>query len=339
MSKQQMYISNLHAVGELVYEKKDIPECLEDEVLVKIKNCGICGSDIARVLKTGTYHFPTIPGHEFSGEVVLDKSGKYKGKRVAVFPVIPCRMCDMCKKGNYAQCIDYDYYGSRCDGAFAEYISVKKKNIIEIPDNVSFEEAAMCEPASVALHAIKKLKIKNDDHILITGAGPIGIMAGIWAKSKGASKVSYIDIDKRKIEFAESFGFSEYDGSSIDKVLEGTGASSALEKAIKSINPFGKIVLMGNPSKTVDLSSEIYQKILRKELTIYGTWNSSFSEKENDWKETLMALSEKKLDIKRIITHRTTLENCLNAIKMMDEHKEFYCKIMIENERSEQNEK
>jgi len=121
----KMKSANLHAIGDLRYEEVKVPVCKEDEVFVKIKNCGICGSDIGRVLDHGTYHFPTIPGHEFSGQVIYDPEGNLEGKRVAIFPLLPCFSCDMCKEERYAQCRDYDYYGSRRNGAFAEYIAVR----------------------------------------------------------------------------------------------------------------------------------------------------------------------------------------------------------------------
>lgn len=197
MDKKMKELS-LFAIDDLRFIETDIPTCEKDEVLIKIKNCGICGSDIVRIFKNGTYHFPTVPGHEFAGEVVFDPSGDLKGKRVVVFPLLPCFKCEMCKKGMYAQCSGYDYYGLRRDGAFAEYIAVKRFNLLEIPENVSFEEGAMCEPASVALHAVKKAGIKRGDVVLISGAGPIGLICGLWAKICGAKKVLMFDIDLKK---------------------------------------------------------------------------------------------------------------------------------------------
>lgn len=330
----KMKAANLHAVADLRYEEMDIPQCGEDEVLVKIKNCGICGSDIGRVLAHGTYHFPTVPGHEFSGQVVYDAAGEYTGKRVAVFPLLPCFKCDMCAEENYAACRDYDYYGSRRDGGYAEYIAVKKWNLVELPDNVSYEEGAMCEPVSVALHATKKLEIKEGESLLITGAGPIGLIAGMWAKSFGASKVCYIDIDTEKIAFAKSLGFEEYDGTSfVDAVLEGTGASSAITTAINAVNPYGKMVFMGNPSRDIALTAKTYQNILRKEVKINGTWNSAYASYDNNWKDGLQAISEGKLNIRQLITHRPSLAEAFDGIKMMRDRTEFYCKVVIDNEK------
>lgn len=323
----------LFNINDLRYTETDIPKCAEDEVLVKIKNCGICGSDIGRIFKTGTYHFPTIPGHEFSGVVTLDASGEYIGKRVVVFPLLPCFNCDMCKQGRYAQCKNYNYYGSRRDGAYARYIAVKKFNLLEIPDGVSFEEGAMCEPASVALHAVKKAEISKGCSVLISGAGPIGLVAAEWARLFGAEKILMFDIDPDKIEFCKKNGFYEYDGSEkFCRAIEGTGAGNALSKITDGIDPGGKIVLMGNPSEAVSLSPKEYQKILRKELRLEGTWNSSYSDCQNDWRDSLKAMADGSIKLKPLITHRVSLEECGKMLEKMRDKKEFYCKVMIENE-------
>lgn len=329
----KMKAANLYAPGDLRCEDIDIPVCGEDEVLVEIKACGVCGSDIGRVLTKGTYHFPTVPGHEFAGKVVYDKSGEFTGKRVTVFPLLPCFKCESCESEYFAQCYDYDYYGSRRDGGFAQYIAVKKFNLVELPHNVTYEEGAMSEPVSVALHAVKKLEISGGETVLVTGAGPIGLIAGMWLRSFGAEKIYYTDIDERKLDFCKEFGFDAYDGSVVDCALEGTGASSAITSAIKAVKAHGKIVLMGNPSNDIALTAKDYQDILRKEILLKGTWNSSYASYDNDWKESLEAVSESKIVIKDLITHKVPLEDCFDAIKMMAERKEFCCKVMVSNEK------
>lgn len=316
---------NLHGIGDLKFDEKEMPSFGDDEVLLKVKYCGICGSDIGRVYSHGTYHFPTIIGHEFSGEVIKDNSGEYLGKRVAVFPLLPCFKCDMCESGNYAQCRNYDYYGSRRDGGFSEYIAVKKWNLIELPENVSFAEGCMCEPCSVALHAIKKLGDINGKNILITGAGPIGIIVGLWAAKFGANRIYFIDIDEQKIKFAQEFGFLKHNGEEVDCSIEGTGAASAITSAINSVKAFGSIVLMGNPSKNVDLTAKDYQSILRKELYLSGTWNSKYSD---EWHQSLEEINKGELNIKKLITHEVSLDGCIEAFEMIRDRKEFYCKVV-----------
>ena len=320
----------LHKISDLRYEEVPMPDVKDDEVLVKIKSCGACGSDIPRVFSKGTYHFPTVIGHEFSGIVVKDKRESLTGKRVAIFPLLPCFECESCESQNYATCNHYDYYGSRRDGGMAEYIAVKRWNLVLLPDNISYDEGAMCEPVAVARHAVMKLKVQKGENILISGAGPIGIIAGQWAKAEGAGDIYYFDINERKIEIAKTFGFKEYRNDvKIDSVIEGTGHSTAVEKCLEAVKPFGKVVLMGNPLGDVLFSQHTYWHILRKELILSGTWNSSYAEKNNDWKESIKALSEGLIDVKPLITHTYSLSECNRAFNLMKEGKGFYNKVML----------
>lgn len=328
--KKSVKSANLHAINDLRYENTYIEECQNDEVVVEVKSCGVCGSDISRVYSKGTYHFPTIIGHEFSGKIVFDPKSELSGKKVVVFPLLPCFKCKSCEEGSYATCERYDYYGSRRDGGMTEYINVKSWNILIMPENLSYDEGAMCEPVSVARHAILKLNIKRDENVFISGAGPIGLIAGQWAKMFGAKQVYYIDIDDRKIEFAKKLGFSEYNKDvQIDCVLEGTGNSNAIQKCLEVIKPHGKMVLMGNPSGDVSFSQSTYWHILRKELNISGTWNSSYSNNNDDWKESLNAMSSGKIDVKPLITHKYPLSECNKAFEMMEERGEFFNKVIL----------
>lgn len=331
MNDNTMKQLRLHRVGELRLDTVPVPKCAEDEVLLKIRCCGICGSDIGRIFKTGTYSFPTAPGHEFCGDIVFDPQNILTGKRAAVFPLLPCFKCDMCKEEKYAQCADYDYYGSRRDGAYAQYIAVKRFNVVLLPDNVSYEEGAMCEPAAVALHAVEKLGSVENKSVLISGAGAIGLIAAQLAAHFGAKKVMLFDIDREKTAFFKNLGFEEYTSGTVDAALEGTGASGALSRIIDAIRPFGKVVLMGNPSNDVSLSPKDYQMILRKELNIEGTWNSSYAAMKNDWADVLKKISDGALSLKMLITHRVSLERAEQMLKAMRDKKEFYCKVMIEN--------
>lgn len=325
-----MKCANLHAVNDLRCENIPVPECEEDEVLVAVKSCGICGSDIPRVYTKGTYQFPTVIGHEFAGRVVCDPLGEYEGRKVAVFPLLPCFSCSSCQEGNYATCENYDYYGSRRNGGMSEYIAVKRWSLLPVPENVSYNEAAMCEPVSVARHAICKLCIRKGDSLLISGAGPIGILAGQWAKRFGADKVYYFDIDPRKIELAKKFGFLEYRGGvRVNCVLEGTGFSDALAKCLTAVEPSGRMVLMGNPAGEISMPQNTYWQILRKELTVHGTWNSSYNDRQNDWKESLKAMAEGRINAKPLITHIYPLESCNQAFEMMKNKTDFFCKVML----------
>ncbi len=334
---------NLHAVGDLRYEEVPDPVRQKGEVLLKVKACGICGSDIPRIFKKGTYHFPTIPGHEFSGEILEADDPSLVGKKAAVFPLIPCRTCASCQVGEYAQCSDYDYYGSRRDGAYAEYLAVKEWNLVPF-DGISYEEAAMCEPAAVALHAVGLADIKVGDTVAIFGAGPIGMMLALWSKASGAARVVLCDIDPLKVKFAAGMGFdavnttetdaAEYiksvtGGRGADACIEGAGATQTWESCIKSVRSFGHVVCMGNPFGDMTLTQGTYSQLLRKQLTIRGTWNSSYNDAHNDWRTALDAITKRIVDVRPLITHRFALEDYKQAFDMILARKEFYSKVMF----------
>lgn len=339
----------LHGIGDLRVEEVNTPSPAKSEVLIKIKASGVCGSDISRVFTKGTYHFPTIPGHEFSGQIVAVGAGVSStliGKKAAVFPLIPCMKCDACQIGEYAQCSDYNYFGSRCDGGFAEYISVPSWNLVIVPESLSYEEAAMAEPAAVAVHALRQAGIEIGDKVVIYGAGTIGLMLGQWALAWGADQVMLVDIDKAKIAFAKELGFENVwnsttgdpvewikeitGGRGADLAIEGAGVSSTLEQCLKCVRPFGKVVAMGNPIGDMKLSQKAYWELLRKQLKIVGTWNSSYiSLPKNDWVLAVRAMEQKKINVKSFITHRFPLNMSIEALEIMKNKSEFYNKIMF----------
>lgn len=338
----------LHAIGDLRYEDTPNPVRQAGEVLLKIKACGICGSDIPRIFQKGTYKFPTIPGHEFSGEIVDADNRDLIGKRAAVFPLLPCNKCSSCQVGEYAQCKDYDYYGSRRDGAFSEYISVKEWNLVFFDPKTSYEEAAMCEPASVALSAINKASLKVGDTVVILGAGPIGLMIAMWARINGALKIVLCDINQSKVDFAKELGFehsinsmhtdpvkyiqSLTEGKGADVSIECVGFESTWEQCLEAVKISGTVICVGNPSKSMTLSQNGYWEILRKQLTVKGSWNSNYNSSHNGWKTTLEAIDSGCLNLKPLITHRFKLSESDEAFKIMRENKEFHSKVLFVNE-------
>ena len=189
----------------------DVPEPMlkDGEVLVEVKAAGICGSDIPRIFANGTYHFPTIPGHEFAGVVckVKDKENEgLIGKRVGVFPLIPCRTCAPCQKRQYEMCMHYDYLGSRSDGGFAEYVAVPVRNLIEIPDGISMEAAAMLEPASVGIHALRRVYEEGMNSAVIFGPGTIGLLIAQWLRALGIEKIILVGTGEGQKKLAGELG-------------------------------------------------------------------------------------------------------------------------------------
>lgn len=328
---ETMKAAVLHAVGDLRYEDVPMPVAGPGEVLLRVRAAGICGSDLPRVFEKGTYHFPTIPGHEFAGEIVESREDpSLVGRHAAVFPLLPCRSCPPCEVGEFANCLHYDYYGSRRDGGFAEYIAIDRRNLILLPDSLSFACASLCEPGAVARAAIRRLDVQLGDLAVIWGAGPIGLIAAQWARESGAGCVRVVDISPEKLAFAKQFGFEPYDpdrDGPVDCALEGTGASAALNTLVTSMKAHGRVVLMGNPARNMDLAQSTYSQILRRELLLRGTWNSSFNKSVNDWTATVDAMASGKIKYEELITHRYSLDQCCEAFEMMRSRREFYTKV------------
>lgn len=335
---------NLHGVGDLRYEDVPLPERKQDEVLLRVRAVGICGSDIPRVFEKGTYHFPTIIGHEFAGEIVEADDSSLIGKGASVFPLLPCGKCLACQTDHYAQCKAYSYYGSRQDGAMAEYLAVKEANLCLLPDGVSYEAAAMNEPAAVALHAFRKSCAVLGDTVVIYGIGTIAFLLAWWAKAAGVSNIILAGRSQAKVQMAEQLGFAavnvreadlgEYvrgltGGEGADVCIEGTGCSDGAEACLDAAKRFGNVVLMGNPAGNVNISQNGYWQILRKELQLIGTWNSSFSRKENDWQQSLQAMQSGILKPEKLITHRFSLSEYKKAFDLMHEKQEPYLKVMF----------
>ena len=326
----------LHGVGDLRYGEVPDPVRKEGEVLIEIKASGICGSDLPRVLAKGTYSFPTIVGHEFAGVIIEADEEALLGRKCTAFPLLPCKECVNCETGHYALCENYNYYGSRCDGGFAQYISVPLWNVVLAPEELSFEEIAMTEPCAVALYALEQARLKVGDRVCVFGAGPIGIMIGKWATLKGAGSVTLVDIDEKKVAFAKDLGFETEIEGKYDIVIEGAGVSASYEQAMVVAKTFGTVVLMGNPIKQMELSQHGYWEILRKELTVKGTWNSSYTKENNTWKTALAFM--KQLELSSLVSHRYELSQCNEAFTMMSERKEFFNKVMfVENRKKEEN--
>lgn len=328
----------LHGVNDLRYDDIEIPELQPGWALIEVKAAGICSSDVDRVFTKGTYHFPTVPGHEFSGLVHAVGSEADRtliGRKVGIFPLIPCRTCPQCKGKHYEMCVSYDYVGSRRDGGFAEYVAVPVWNLIELPESVSFTSAAMLEPLSVALHAVKAGGVKRGDEVAIIGTGMIGICAGQWACRFGAKSVTVIGRNEGKRKLVEACGLQyEVWGakgvmSQYEFVLEAVGSPSAVEMAIGCAAPGGTVMLMGNPSGDMLLTQDIYWRILRQQLVLKGTWNSVYDGMNpSDWMEAVRALSDGSIMVEPLISHQFPQERLMDGLRLMCNHKEPYCKVM-----------
>lgn len=330
---------NLHGVDDFRYEDVPMPECNPGWAIIEVRAAGICSSDISRVFTKGTYHFPTIPGHEFSGvvyEVGSEEDKDLLGKKVGCFPLIPCKKCAQCGEGHYELCSNYDYVGSRRDGAFAQYVAIPVWNLLVLPEEISYEYAAMLEPLAVGLHATRMAAIKEGDRIAVVGTGMIGICAAQWARKFSNTDEVYIigrNEIKRKIVESNNLKYINQNKDIIsgeyNVVIEAVGSPSSIDTALNIVSPSGTVVLMGNPSDNISLTQATYWRILRKQLTVRGTWNSSYAGTEpSDWTEAVRALSEGSIRVANLISHKFDQGHVAEGFNMMRKHKEPYCKVM-----------
>lgn len=340
----------LHNINDIRYEDVSIPEPSEGEVLVAVKAVGICGSDIPRIYQSGAHIHPLIPGHEFSGIVQdLGKGveSKWLGRRVGVFPLIPCGECVPCQQKKYEMCRKYNYIGSRRDGAFAEYVTVPVSNLLEIPQQVSFEEAAMLEPMAVAVHALRKVMPTEADTVVVCGLGTIGLLLTMFLKEAGINKLFVVGNKAFQKEKILELGLEEthyIDGRDADvkgrilELTEGRGADVFFEcvgknetvlQAIDLTVPAGRICMVGNPYTDMVLEKSIYWKILRNQLMVTGSWNSSFTcDADDDWHYVLGKLANKSIEPGTLISHRYGLEELRQGFEIMRDKTQDYVKIM-----------
>ncbi|MCX8064672.1 MAG: galactitol-1-phosphate 5-dehydrogenase [Candidatus Hydrogenedentes bacterium] len=340
----------LYAPGDIRFEEVPTPFPKQDEMLIRVLACGVCGSDIPRVFDNWAHRYPLIPGHEFSGEVVEvggDTGKDWIGKRVVIYPLIPCGKCSACYSGLPTQCINYDYLGSRRDGGFAEYVAVPRDNVIPVPEGISGEVSALTEPSAVALRAVRKSSINAGDTVLIVGVGTIGLLIGFWAQLAGAS-VMMMDVVIEKLRFAKKLGFQylvdanqpdvvdwvrKRSDMGVDVVFETSGHYSGLEKAIMSARVNGKIVLVGNPiGDKISIESKVYGEILRRELSIIGIWNSNRLEyPKNEWSVVLQEFRRERVPFEKLITHKVSLSGMKDLLFDIYRKKVFPIKAMYIN--------
>lgn len=361
---KKMKAWKLHQINSIKQEETKVPELRDGEVLVAVKAAGICGSDIPRIYRDGAHQMPLVPGHEFSGEVVqvgkwVDESWLHK--RVGVYPLIPCHECSSCRKGYFEMCKQYSYLGSRQDGGFAEFVAVPERNLIELPDAVTYEQAAMLEPMAVAVHAMHRVSMSQNSTIVVYGLGTIGLLLTMFLLEKGIENIYVIGNKPMQKEFVKNLGIAEKrycdayqmnieewlngltNGNGADIVFECIGKNESFAKSIELVAAGGKVCVMGNPDTDMNLDKFVYWKILRNQLTLVGTWNSAFFIREDaydvegcfrdasDWEYVLSKLEQKRICPEKLITHQFSFDELEQGLELMRDKKETYIKVMIIN--------
>lgn len=339
----------LYEPGNLKVEEVEIPTIKEDEVLLKVKAVGICGSDIPRALVKGAYSEGLTLGHEFSGEIVECGTGAKDwkiGDRVTVAPLVPCRECESCKEGRFSLCASYNYYGSRTDGAMAHYIKVNHQNLLKLPDNISYEAGAMVDPAANAVHGLWRGNLAAGDTAVVIGLGAIGLFAVQFAKEMGADKVIAIDIFDEKLEIAKELGADVIINSmqekpeevlsdlQIDVVLETSGSPIAQNQAVLIAGKVARVVYLGISNRELTLSANAVNRLMRNEVHLNGSWNSfsnPFPGKE--WTYSIQLMAEGRINTHSIVSHRYKLSETPNVFEKIKNKEIVFNKILILPER------
>lgn len=283
----------VHAREDIRYEEIDKPKAEAGKVVIKVKYTGICGSDIPRVNGDACHYFPNVLGHEFSGTIAEVGEGVTSlkvGDRVSGVPLVPCLKCEDCQKGNYSLCKHYSFIGSREYGSFAEYVAVPELNAVKFDDEVSFEQGAFFEPATVALHGLRRVDYKGGKNVAILGGGTIGLMTAQWAKIFGAKSVTVFDVLDERLDLAKRLGAdyrvnsskNDYkdevakitDGKGFDYVYETAGNTVTMKMAFDLAANKAQICFIGTPTKDLSFSVSEWENMNRKEFILTGSWMS-----------------------------------------------------------------
>lgn len=335
--------------GTLVVEERPEPSPTASEpLLVRVAYAGVCGSDLPRAYDGTAYHYPLVMGHEFSGTVesAPESSAWSAGDRVVVYPLLPDPADPASEIGEYAVGSGYDYYGSRRDGAFEEYVTVPEFNVFAVPAHLGLREAALTEPAAVAYHAAARPRIVPGMSAVVIGGGPIGLMTAQWLRLRGCAPVLVSEVDAKKRAIAAELGMVIVDekrdpvadvhrltGGGADVVVEACGLPLTFAQAVGAAGLFGQVVFLGNIHGTFELDQRSFSSILRRELTIYGTWNSKVTPRGADeWTRVLRTL-EREVLVSPLVSHTPDLSEGPGVFAAMHEKREWYNKVVFRVDR------
>lgn len=345
---RKMKAAVLHSLGEFRTETVNIPVITNEEVLIKVMYCGICGSDVPRSMVSGARKYPLILGHEFTG-IVAEIGGNVDhiklGDRVVVAPLIPCGSCEYCLSVDYGLCEYYNIIGTGSDGAFAEFVKAPRNHVLRIEDSLDFETAAGIEPATIAYHATKKAAIQPGESVVVMGCGPIGQLTIQWAKIFGASTVIAVDIFQDKLELAKELGadiainakesnpveeIRKHTKYGAEVVIETAGSVITQEQSVLSAMKKGRIIFLGITHSGLSLREEAMDHILRGELKIEGSWNSYTAPYPGiAWKATLDFMTKGAIKFKPMISHKIGVDEVGDYIKGMADKTLHYNKVLL----------
>jgi 2-desacetyl-2-hydroxyethyl bacteriochlorophyllide A dehydrogenase len=326
-----------YGLRDIRIEDVENPSMDPDQVLIKVKYAGICGSDFH--VWTGEFpawfNPPKIMGHEFSGEIVdvgkrvPETAGLSVGDRVTVDPTMNCGTCYYCRTGHPKECMNLKTIGwTYQPGAMAEYVNVRYDFVYKLPNELSFEEGALTEPISCAYHSFENAGIEPGYSVAILGAGTIGLSLLQLAKAAGASKIIVSDIDDAALNLAKKLGADIAlnpkevdiakevndltDGFGVDVCFEAVGIPETIEQAIKLVKIGGRAMIMGVPSKDAKITIHPLDLLL-KEMTIKATHDNPFT-----FMKSLQVMRKGLIDLKSMITNILGLDEAQKAFETME---------------------
>ncbi len=306
--------------------------------IVRILYVGLCSSDIARTYMNGSYSYPITIGHEAVGIIEETYSKNFlKGDRVVIFPLKPCFSCLKCRSRNYQLCENYSYYGSREDGAMQELLSVSDWNLIKISNEIDAKDAALTEPTAIMVHvknilfnSINRSEIEKNFGAILGGGFLAMLFSRILSISSNAPHIVFERNEFKRIKACENDIKAVPHNLVDDKkyknyfkwVIDASGDPHSFQKSIDLCMPGGTIILMSNIYSDVNLSKRAFSDILRKELTIKGSWNSTFDKSSaNEWSEALDYF-KKGLSPSKFVTHTIGLNQVDDVIQSFYKHKQ-----------------
>lgn len=325
----------------------DKPSPAADEVLVAVKSCGICGSDIVRVQEENPRWDEIVLGHEFAGKIVAvgeNVEGWNVGDRASAAPLMPCMKCDKCAQGNYSLCKGYSFIGSRVQGAFGEFLRVPAKNLVAI-GNLSYDQAAFIEPITVCLHPILRLDNLLGKDVVVTGAGTIGLLAIQIFKAMGCREIVASDISAGKLEMAKAMHATIVcnpieesledvcereleDGAHV--VFESSGAGPAKISAMAVARGRGSVLLVGTSHAPLTFTGPQFEAITRKELNVVGSWmNYSAPFPGAEWTTAAWMMEAGLIKVDGLQTHTFPVEQIQDAYDVIYGNEELWAKVMI----------
>lgn len=307
--------------NKLEIRETHIPQCGDDDVLVKVAYSGLCGSDIPRIFHHGAHFYPVRLGHEFSGTVVETGSKVTEiqvGDNICCVPLIPDVATEESQRGFYSLGKGYSFIGSRKPGGNAEYMVMPQSCCFPLPKDISHLEGAFFEPVTVGIHPILMAGGCKGKNVIVLGVGTIGLLAMQSAKALGARSVTAIDINEDRLKLAEELGadyiinianesalsHAEFlDLIRFDQlILETAGVPNTVKLALKIAGPRAQLALIGTLHKDLALSFKEYEQILRNEMTIIGSWmNYSKPFPGDEWRITIELFRNKQIQISPLI--------------------------------------